>query len=110
MTLCVQDFGVGISKEKQDKVFERFYRVSGPKEDTYPGLGLGLYISSEIIKRQGGRIWVESNGSGKSPPTGRAGLPDGRYGSTFCFTLPLKKDKTNKQHINSLMEEEPKNK
>ncbi len=72
--IAVRDFGVGIPEDKQDKVFEQFYRVSGPKEDTYPGLGLGLYISSEIIKRQGGRIWVEST-VGK--------------GSTFYFTLPF---------------------
>ncbi len=72
--VCVEDFGVGIPRGKQDKVFERFFRVSGPKEDTFPGLGLGLYISSEIIKRQGGRIWVESIEN---------------VGSTFCFTLPF---------------------
>lgn len=77
-TLCVQDFGVGIPKDKQDKVFEQFYRVSGDEEITFPGLGLGLYISSEIIKRQGGKIWVEST-VGK--------------GSTFCFRLPLTKKK-----------------
>ncbi len=78
MTLAVKDFGVGISKEKQEKVFERFYRVSGPKYNTFPGLGLGLYISSEIIKRQGGKIWVES----------RIGK-----GSTFYFTLPKNRSK-----------------
>ncbi len=76
VTLCVQDFGVGIPKDKKEKVFEQFFRVSGPKQDTFPGLGLGLYISSEIIKREGGRIWVESR-EGK--------------GSTFCFTLPIKR-------------------
>lgn len=76
ITLSVQDFGVGIPKEKQDKVFEKFFRVSGPKQDTFPGMGLGLYISSEIIKRQNGKIWVES-APGK--------------GSIFCFSLPLKK-------------------
>ncbi len=75
VTLCVQDFGVGIPADKKEKVFEQFFRVSGPKQDTFPGLGLGLYISSEIIKREGGRIWVESI-EGK--------------GSTFFFTLPLK--------------------
>src|SRR6185312_11713728 len=58
--VCVQDFGVGISKDKKDKVFERFFRASGPGKETYPGLGLGLYITSEIIKRSGGKIWVES--------------------------------------------------
>jgi PAS domain S-box len=74
VTICVEDKGVGIAKDDQAKVFERFYRVSGPESNSFPGLGLGLYISHEIIKRQGGRIWVESE-EGK--------------GSTFCFTLPL---------------------
>jgi PAS domain S-box-containing protein len=74
--VCVQDFGIGIAKDKLDKVFEQFYRVSGDKEHTFPGLGLGLYISSEIIKREGGKIWVNSI-EGK--------------GSTFCFSLPLTK-------------------
>jgi PAS domain S-box-containing protein len=73
--VCVKDFGVGIPSDKHEKVFEQFYRVSGDKQHTFPGLGLGLYISSEIIKREGGRIWVESI-EGK--------------GSNFCFTLPRK--------------------
>lgn len=73
--LCVIDDGVGIPKDRQEKIFERYFRVSGPDNSSFPGMGLGLYISSEIIKRQGGRIWVES----------RKG-----EGSTFCFELPLK--------------------
>lgn len=73
--VCVQDYGVGIAPDKHEKVFEQFYRVSGDKQHTFPGLGLGLYISSEIIRREGGRIWVEST-VGK--------------GSDFCFTLPRK--------------------
>lgn len=73
--LCVQDFGIGISNTIQSKIFERFFRVSGKNEDTYPGLGLGLFISSEIIKRHKGEIMLKSN-EGK--------------GSTFCFTLPVK--------------------
>lgn len=76
VNLYVQDFGIGISKDNLEKVFEQFYRVSGNMQHTFPGLGLGLYISSEIIKREGGRIWVTSE-EGK--------------GSTFCFSLPLKK-------------------
>ncbi len=92
VTLCVKDFGVGIPRDKLDKVFEQFYRVSGTKEITFPGLGLGLYVSSEIIKREGGKIWVESI-KGK--------------GSTFCFTLPINK-KVQKQQINTLKEEEVK--
>jgi PAS domain S-box-containing protein len=73
-TLCVRDFGIGISKMHLGKVFEQFYRVSGNQQHTFAGLGLGLYISSEIMKREGGKIWVTSE--------------EGR-GSTFCFSLPL---------------------
>ncbi len=76
VNLCVQDFGIGIAKDSLEKVFEQFYRVSGDMQHTFPGLGLGLYISSEIIKRENGRIWVTSE-EGK--------------GSTFGFELPLKK-------------------
>ncbi len=76
VNLCVQDFGIGIAKDNLEKVFEQFYRVSGDMQHTFPGLGLGLYISSEIIKREGGRIWVTSE-EGK--------------GSTFGFDLPLKR-------------------
>ena len=57
---CVKDYGIGIPQDKQDRVFEQYYRVSGSMEHTFPGLGLGLYISSEIIKRSGGRIFVNS--------------------------------------------------
>ena len=71
---CVEDFGVGISKENLTKVFEQFYRVRGDMQHTFSGLGLGLYISAEIIKRIGGEIWAESI-EGK--------------GTTFCFALPV---------------------
>lgn len=70
---CVKDFGIGIPEDKQQKVFEQYYRVSGTKEHTFPGLGLGLYISSEIIKRTGGKIYVHSI--------------EGE-GSEFCFEIP----------------------
>jgi len=80
ITLCVQDFGIGIAQKNLNRVFEQFYRVSGEMQHTFPGLGLGLYISSEIIKREGGRIWVTSE-EGK--------------GSTFCFALPLKNSNEN---------------
>jgi signal transduction histidine kinase len=72
--LYVDDFGIGIAKDQLGKVFEQFYRVTGDKQNTFPGFGIGLYISAEIIKRQHGKIWVESI-EGK--------------GSTFCFTLPV---------------------
>lgn len=81
-SLCVQDFGLGIPKQNLEKVFEQFFRVNESKVDTFPGLGLGLYISSEIIKREGGNIWVKST-VGK--------------GSTFCFSLPTQNFKQNKK-------------
>src|SRR5690606_4760264 len=57
--LTVKDYGIGIPADKTTKVFQQFYRVSGSKQHTFPGLGIGLYISSEIIKREGGEIWVD---------------------------------------------------
>lgn len=73
--ISVQDFGMGIPKEEQGKVFDRFFRVKGKKENGISGLGLGLFISSEIISQHKGKIWVESI-EGK--------------GSTFHFSLPIK--------------------
>lgn len=74
LILSVQDYGIGISKDLQHLIFDQFYRVDGNLQHTYPGLGLGLYISSEIIKNEGGRIWIDSD-EGK--------------GSTFCFALKV---------------------
>ncbi len=76
ITLDVEDFGIGISEENQSKIFRRFFRVSGQAEDTFPGLGVGLFISAEIIKRHKGTINVQSI--------------KGR-GSTFTITLPVNK-------------------
>ncbi len=77
LILSVQDFGIGINTQKQNKVFEQFYRTNDNKLYTFPGLGLGLYISSEIIKKEEGRIWLESE-EGK--------------GSTFYFEIPLNRE------------------
>jgi signal transduction histidine kinase len=74
VTLSVQDFGIGIASEKQKQAFDRFFRVSDPEHATFPGLGLGLFISAQIVKRHGGQMWVES----------RVGV-----GSTFFFSVPL---------------------
>jgi signal transduction histidine kinase len=51
---------VGIAKEYHTRIFERFYQISDPEENISPGLGIGLSISSDIIKRHGGQLWVES--------------------------------------------------
>jgi signal transduction histidine kinase len=72
VTVCVADQGIGIPAAEQQKIFERFYRVQGKSEQTYPGFGVGLYIAAEIVQRHGGKMNV------KSEP--------GR-GSEFSFTL-----------------------
>lgn len=75
VTVAVQDFGIGISKVHQKRIFDRFFRASGASEKTFPGLGIGLYISSQFIHRHGGKIWVDSAK---------------QKGSTFYFSIPLK--------------------
>ena len=72
--VSVQDFGIGIDTEHQANIFTRFYRVSDLEEKTYPGLGIGLYIAHEVVKRHGGDLTVVSE-KGK--------------GSVFRFTLPF---------------------
>lgn len=74
VTVAVQDFGIGVDKAHVPRVFERFFRASKIEAGTLSSLGLGLYISAEIIHRHQGEIWVESQ-KGK--------------GSTFFFQLPL---------------------
>lgn len=70
----VIDQGIGIPKEDIPRLFDRYYRVRNSYTPTIAGFGIGLYLSFEIIKRHGGRIWVENN--------------DGP-GSTFSFSIPL---------------------
>lgn len=71
--ISVQDFGEGIAYDKIPHLFERYYRVDSTGVQ-YSGLGLGLYISAEIVERHGGKIGVNSE-AGK--------------GSTFWFTMPI---------------------
>jgi PAS domain S-box-containing protein len=72
----VIDEGRGIAENLQKKVFDKFFQVDNPGTNLAQGMGLGLYISSEIIKRHGGTIGLKSQ-VGK--------------GSTFYFTLPKAK-------------------
>jgi PAS domain S-box-containing protein len=77
VTVSVRDHGLGIPREQRDKIFDRFYRVTDPRQRAIPGLGMGLYIVAEIVKRHGGTITVDSI-VGK--------------GSTFTVTLPRTRD------------------
>jgi len=57
----VEDYGIGISEEQRTRIFERFYQGSEGAQKTFPGLGIGLYISDQIMQRHGGSITVESD-------------------------------------------------
>ena len=72
--VSVEDFGIGIDEKLQDRIFSRFFRVEDL--DTHiSGLGIGLYISKEIIIRHNGRIWVDSQL---------------KKGATFSFAIPVR--------------------
>lgn len=71
--VSVQDFGIGIAETDYAKIFERFYQAPDLEGQTYPGLGIGLYISQEIVQRHGGRLWLESKKG---------------EGTTFFMSLP----------------------
>ena len=58
--ISVHDQGKGIPRDQWSKIFDRFERVAEADHMQVAGVGLGLYIAAEIIKRQGGRLWVES--------------------------------------------------
>ena len=71
---AVCDRGIGIPADELSQVFERFHRGRQVSSTNYGGLGLGLYITKQIIERHGGSIWVESKEG---------------YGTTFYFSLPV---------------------
>lgn len=73
LKVSVQDFGIGIPPDKKEMVFDRFFRVQESSQK-FSGLGLGLYITADIIHRHGGQVGVESTEN---------------EGSTFWFSIPL---------------------
>jgi PAS domain S-box-containing protein len=74
LCISVSDTGCGISPENCEMVFERLAQVKSGSHASRSGLGLGLFISRDLVSRQGGRIWVESQMG---------------HGSTFYLTLPV---------------------
>ncbi len=73
--ISVADTGIGVSLEKQDKLFENFFQVDGSRTKSYGGTGLGLAISQKLVEAMGGTISFYSMGDG--------------LGSTVTFTIPL---------------------
>jgi signal transduction histidine kinase len=73
--VCVKDEGMGINEIEIPKLFNRFFRAESHKNNSMiSGFGIGLYLSSEIVKMHKGKIWVESQVD---------------KGSSFYFTIPI---------------------
>jgi two-component system sensor histidine kinase VicK len=73
--VSIKDTGVGISKEGQKKIFEKFYRDSEARKKEIVGSGIGLFTIKKIVENHGGKIWFESKE---------------KEGTTFFFTIPIK--------------------
>lgn len=73
VTFAIQDFGIGIEKQYQERIFERFFQIPH-SDEAHTGTGLGLAISKEFIEAQSGKMWVESELG---------------HGSKFSFSLPM---------------------
>lgn len=71
----VKDSGVGLAKDKIERIFDKFYQVEDHHTRHHGGLGIGLSIAKALIEAHGGRIWADSDGIGK--------------GATFTVALPL---------------------
>lgn len=76
VVVVVRDTGIGIPPEQTRELFNKFVRGSGVARIQPDGSGLGLFIAKRVVEGHGGRIWVESAGTGK--------------GSTFKFSLPVR--------------------
>ncbi|MBI4812690.1 sensor histidine kinase [Candidatus Falkowbacteria bacterium] len=70
----VRDTGIGITKENQLKLFEKFSRIKAEGTESIPGTGLGLWIIKQLVEKMNGKIWVVSERDN---------------GSTFSFSLPI---------------------
>ncbi len=82
----VEDSGIGIPKDKLEKIFESFTQADGSTTRKFGGTGLGTSISKMLIELMGGKIWVES-------PNPNFAWSEETPGSIFHFVLPFKIDK-----------------
>jgi len=76
VVIRVHDRGPGIPERERERIFDKFYRRRGVK-DQVPGTGLGLYIAREILRTHGGDLWIEGEPA---------------EGSEFCAALPVRKE------------------
>jgi len=79
LEFCIKDTGIGIPKDKIDKLFKPFSQADSSTTRKYGGSGLGLVICSRLVKLMNGKIWVES---------------EANKGSSFYFTIQVKPSKT----------------
>ena len=77
----VKDSGIGLKQNDLNRIFDPFEQVDNSFSRQYPGTGLGLPISKQLVELHGGEIWAESDGAGK--------------GAKFSFTLPIEKSPEN---------------
>lgn len=75
--LCIEDGGPGVPAGSRERIFDKFYSVSG--QTNQQGVGLGLYICRELVALHGGRIWYEARPGG---------------GSRFCLTIPAWRERS----------------
>lgn len=74
LRFSIKDTGIGIPKEKQDGLFQKFFQLDGGTTRRFGGTGLGLVISKHLVELMGGKIKIESKGAGA--------------GATVSFTIP----------------------
>ncbi len=89
----MKDTGIGIAKQEQASIFDKFYQVGSTTKGVREGTGLGLAITKQLVEMHGGSIRVESD-------TGQ--------GSTFAFTIPMERPKAEKDKpLILIVEDEP---
>ncbi len=91
--IAVKDTGIGIPKKEQYKVFQKFCRIDREGRPREPGTGLGLVLCKELVERNGGRIWFES---------------EENKGTEFYFSLPIYSEILELRDIWQKVEEEMK--